>query len=29
VVFTSDLMPEDQHIPLLLLAFYIMPSATS
>jgi CubicO group peptidase (beta-lactamase class C family) len=27
VVFTSDLVPEDQHIPLLLLAFYVVPSA--
>ncbi|MGD8968925.1 MAG: serine hydrolase, partial [Anaerolineae bacterium] len=29
VVFTSDLPPEDQHIPLLLLAFYVVPSARS
>jgi CubicO group peptidase (beta-lactamase class C family) len=29
VVFTSDLMPEDQLIPLLLLAFYVIPSAKS
>jgi len=29
VVFTSDLIPEDQFIPLLLLAFYVIPSAIS
>jgi CubicO group peptidase (beta-lactamase class C family) len=27
VVFTSDLVPEDQYIPLLLLAFYVIPAA--
>jgi CubicO group peptidase (beta-lactamase class C family) len=29
VTFTSDLAPEDQHVPLLLLAFYVIPSAES
>jgi CubicO group peptidase (beta-lactamase class C family) len=27
VVFTSDLNPEDQDLPLLLLAFYVIPAA--
>ena len=29
VVFTSDTIPEDQHIPVLLLAFYVIPSVRS
>mgnify|MGYP002750505239 CR=1 FL=1 len=29
VVFTSDLRPEDQYTPLLLLAFYVIPSVGS
>jgi CubicO group peptidase (beta-lactamase class C family) len=28
-VFTSDLTPDDQYTPLLLLAFYVIPSAKS
>jgi hypothetical protein len=27
VVFTSDLAPEDQYMPLLPLAFYVIPAA--